>query len=156
MRELTAEESAPILEWIDHNDWDCFVSTEGVVDAGTVSHLIIRSRVRGSEEVIPTEFCVVDSDDGKPTISVSNDVEECRRAWDERYLTASADLPEVYEAWAEVVDLVGSSDGYVANLMMAELLDVIRRAKPLVDSVAEILELRANGDPDVTWPEVSS
>jgi hypothetical protein len=156
MRELTAEESAPILEWIDHNDWDCFVSTDGILDLSIHNHLIIRSQVPGSEAVIPTEFCIVDSHDGTPGLFVTEDAEECRRAWDERYLTASADLPEVYEAWPEVVDLVGSSDGYVANLMMAELLDVIRRTKPLMDSVAEILERRANGDPDVAWPQVSS
>ena len=56
MRELTAEESAPILEWIDHNDWDCFVSTAGVVEPAFLSYLIIRSQVTGAEDVIPTEF----------------------------------------------------------------------------------------------------
>ena len=73
MRELTAEESEPILGWIEHNDWECFVSTEGVVDSGILSYLIIRSQVPGSEDVIPTEFCIVDSDERRLTFLVSDD-----------------------------------------------------------------------------------
>lgn len=85
MKDLSPEDTATLVAWIDEHDWDCFVSSTGDPDLGELSHLIIRSQAPGDVTLLTHEFYIVDALDEHTIILAFDDAGECRTAWNSRY-----------------------------------------------------------------------